>query len=104
MSEPQLEKTLPDTPSPDQSVGQSDGQSVPALPTAALVAELTKALAVHVGPFAKLIVEREMKAELSVFELISKLEEHIPNEDERLVFRVSASHINASMTEPDDEA
>lgn len=95
-SEPQLEKTLPELP--------PETPTAPEAPTPALVAELTKALAVHVGPFSKLIVERETQAELSVFELISKLEEHIPNEDERLVFRVRASHINASMTDSDDGA
>ena len=99
-SEPRLEKTLPEVSSP----AEPEAAAGTATPSPAVVAELTKALAVHVGPFSKLIVERETQAELSVFELISKLEEHIPNEDERLVFRVRASHINAAMTESDDGA
>ncbi len=90
IAEPPLEKTLP---------GASPlSKGAATRPSHALLEELTKALAVHVGPFSKLIVEREMKADPSVFELISKLEEHIPNDDERLIFRVRASHINASMT------
>ena len=92
IADPQLEKTLPEaSPLPKGAATR---------PSDAFLEELTKALAVHVGPFSKLIVEREMKADPSVFELISKLEEHIPNDDERLIFRVRASHINASTIGP----
>lgn len=90
IAESPLEKTLPPaTPVPS---APAEGRATP--PSIAFLDEITKALAVHVGPFAKLIVNREMKTNPNVFELISKLEEHIPNDDERLVFRVRASHIN----------
>jgi class 3 adenylate cyclase len=90
ISKPQLEKTLPPaTPLPSAPAA---GARTP--PSVAFLDEITKALAVHVGPFSKLIVNRELKSNPNVFELISKLVEHIPNEDERLVFRVRASHIN----------
>ncbi|MFT7578288.1 MAG: class 3 adenylate cyclase [Alphaproteobacteria bacterium] len=73
-------------------------------PSKYFVDQITKALAVHLGPFSKLIVEREMKSNPDVFELISKLEEHVPNADERLVFRVRASHINAAANAPGNDA
>ncbi|MGI9480191.1 MAG: adenylate/guanylate cyclase domain-containing protein, partial [Hyphomicrobiaceae bacterium] len=94
IAESQLEKTLPPQDQPLPNV-PTDGRAA-ALPSAVFLDEITKALAVHVGPFSKLIVNREMKSNPNVFELISKLEEHIPNEDERLVFRVRASHINTN--------
>lgn len=97
IAEPQLEKTLPQVSPQSQLSDSAAGES--SRPTAAFLDEITKALAVHVGPFSKMIVEREMKANPSVFELISKLEDHIPNHDERLVFRVSASHINTANIE-----
>lgn len=90
IAEPQLEKTLP----PATPLPSAPGVGARTPPSAAFLDEITKALAVHVGPFSKLIVNRELKSSPNVFELISKLEEHIPNEDERLVFRVRASHIN----------
>ena len=70
-------------------------------PTADFVRQITTALAAHNGPFALRTVERHMATDPSVFELISKLAEEIPNEDERLVFRVRASHINAASKTDD---
>lgn len=96
IAEPQLEKTLPQVaPLPGNP---NTAPAAPARPTAAFLDEISKALAVHVGPFSKMIVEREMKANPSTFELISRLEQHIPNQDERLVFRVTASHINSAKS------
>jgi len=92
---PPLEKTLPE-PLPDPDLAN---QVATGTPSKDFIAQITNALAVHVGPFSKLIVEREMKSNPNVFELISKLEEHVPNADERLVFRVRASHINATVKE-----
>ena len=54
-------------------------------------------MAEHVGPLAKLIVQRELKAGLTNFDLITQLEKHVPTDAERLVFRVRASHINATV-------
>lgn len=103
---PPLEKTLPEELPPE---AQPEPEPIPgptlaiatSAPSQDFIDEITKALAVHLGPFAKLIVEREMKSGPNVFELISMLEEHVPNDDERLVFRVRASQINAAAKEAD---
>ena len=65
----------------------------PEQPSEKCIEMITKALAVHVGPFSKLIVERYMKGKPHVYDLIALLETHIPSEDERTIFRVRASHI-----------
>lgn len=86
-----LEKTLPDISAlPPTEIAPSVRR-----PTPEFIGEIIKALAVHVGPFAKLIVERELKTGPTNFDLITQLEKHIPTEQERLTFRVRASHINA---------
>jgi len=59
-----------------------------------LVTSLTQALAVYVGPLAKYIVERELHKSSSFFDLVTNLEQHIPTENERVAFRLSASVIN----------
>ncbi len=71
--------------------GEFDPQ--PEQPSEKCIEMITKALAVHVGPFSKLIVERYMKGKPHVYDLIGLLETHIPADDEKTIFRVRASHI-----------
>lgn len=58
--------------------------------------DMTRALAVYVGPLAKVIMARELKTCQTSFDLITALEAHVPTEEERLAFRVRASHVNAA--------
>jgi class 3 adenylate cyclase len=64
-----------------------------------LLASLTQALAVHVGPLAKYMVEREAQRSSGFFDLVSNLEQHIPTENERVAFRLTASTINMSSAD-----
>ena len=66
---------------------------MPEQPSEKCIEMITTALAVHVGPFSKLLVERYMKGKPHVFDLIALLETHIPSDDEKMIFRVRASHI-----------
>ncbi|MEM6498200.1 MAG: hypothetical protein AAF709_15940, partial [Pseudomonadota bacterium] len=72
---------------------QGEFDSQPEQPSEKCIEMITKALAVHVGPFSKLIVERYMKGNPHVYDLIALLETHIPADDEKTIFRVRASHI-----------
>ena len=82
---------------------QGEFDPAPAQPTAKCVEMITKALAVHVGPFSKLIVERYLKGKPSVNDLIALLETHIPDDDEKVTFRVRASHICKTFGHSVDE-
>ena len=82
---------------------QGEFDPAPAQPTAKCVEMITKALAVHVGPFSKLIVERYLKGKPSVSDLIALLETHIPDDDEKVTFRVRASHICKTFGHSVDE-
>jgi class 3 adenylate cyclase len=63
--------------------------------------ELAAALAIHLGPVARLIVNRCLSDAFSVYDLAERLENYIPNEDERLLFRLRASHICRSTARTD---
>jgi hypothetical protein len=62
-------------------------------PSEACIQELTAALAIHLGPVARLIVNRCRNDISSSYDLANRLEDYIPSEDERLLFRLRASHI-----------
>lgn len=82
----------PDNP----QAGSATHGNTPQLPDE-FVKEITKAFAEFIGPFAKMIVTKHLKAKPSGFELISELEQHIPTEQERITFRLRASQINQSF-------
>lgn len=82
---------------------QGEFDPAPAQPSAKCVEMITKALAVHVGPFSKLIVERYLKGSPRVDDLIALLETHIPDDDEKVTFRVRASHICKTFGHSVDE-
>ncbi len=62
-------------------------------PSAECIESLTAALAVHLGPFAKVIVNRCLKDASSTEQLVSLLEGQIQSNEERFLFRIRASHI-----------
>lgn len=62
-------------------------------PSAECVESLTAALAVHLGPLAKVLVNRYLKDASSPEQLVSLLEKQIESNEERFRFRISASHI-----------
>lgn len=62
-------------------------------PSAECIESLTAALAVHLGPFAKVLVNRCLKDASSTEQLVSLLEEQIQSNEERFLFRIRASHI-----------
>jgi class 3 adenylate cyclase len=62
-------------------------------PTEECVESLIAALAVHIGPFAKVLVNRMLKNASSAEQLVSLLEEQIQSKEERFLFRIRASHI-----------
>jgi class 3 adenylate cyclase len=62
-------------------------------PSPECVESLTAALAVHLGPLAKVLIDRCLKDSSSAEQLVSSLMEYIPNDNERFLFRVRASHI-----------
>ena len=72
---------------------QGDFNAQPEQPSAKCIEMITKALAVHIGPLSKLIVDRYMNGKPNVYDLIGLLETHIPDDDEKTIFRVRASHI-----------
>jgi len=57
------------------------------------IESLIAALAVHLGPFAKVLVNRMLKKASSPEQLVLLLEEQIQSEEERFLFRVRALHI-----------
>lgn len=62
-------------------------------PSAECIESLTAALAVHLGPFAKVLVNRSLKNASSIDHLVSLLEEQIQSNEERFLFRIRATHI-----------
>ena len=84
--------------------GGGDGRAGGALPdsyeglkgiivTPRLQALIVEALAIHVGPVAKVMVERRIKQASSLDDLIGLLEKDIASSDERMAFRTRASFI-----------
>ena len=63
------------------------------LPSEECVESLIGALAVHLGPFAKVLVNRMLKNASSAEQLVSLLEEQIQSNEERFLFRIRALHI-----------
>lgn len=57
------------------------------------IESLIAALAVHLGPFAKVLVNRMLKKASSPEQLVLLLEEQIQSDEERFLFRVRALHI-----------
>ncbi len=51
-----------------------------------LLSKLEQSLAVHVGPVAKVLVKKNVRASSSMDELVASLIRHIPNEEERTQF------------------
>ena len=62
-------------------------------PSEECIESLIAALAVHLGPFAKVLVNRMLKNASSPEQLVLLLEEQIPSNEERFLFRVRALHI-----------
>ena len=89
-----LEKTSP------EELVLPENEAAPAARrlTKEFIDKIVKALSMHIGPLAKLIVERELKTNPTNFDLITRVEQHVPTEDERLAFRERASQINAASS------
>ncbi len=87
---------LPETPAPNLTA--EPGISPPA---AALsresVRQLTAALAIHLGPVSRVIVNRNLDNVLTPYELAARLEDFIPDHDEKLLFRIRASQICSDL-------
>jgi class 3 adenylate cyclase len=62
-------------------------------PSDECIESLIAALAVHLGPFAKVLVNRMLKKASSTEHLVSLLEEQIESNEERFLFRIRALHI-----------
>jgi hypothetical protein len=62
-------------------------------PSDECIESLIAALAVHLGPFAKVLVNRMLKKASSTEQLVSLLEEQIESNEERFLFRIRALHI-----------
>jgi class 3 adenylate cyclase len=93
---PEQVPTPPDRPAPvSEAASQSGSSAEPAgyRPSAECIESLTAALAVHLGPFAKVLVNRCLKGASSTEQLVALLEEQIPSGEERFLFRIRASHI-----------
>jgi class 3 adenylate cyclase len=82
------------TPSPEtESKSVLSVESAPYRPSEECIESLIAALAVHLGPFAKVLVNRMVKNASSAEQLVSLLEEQIQRNDERSLFRIRALHI-----------
>lgn len=75
---------------------QPKRQQLSTRPSAECLAQLGDALAVHLGPFARVIVERCSARTTTLQELSLQLELEIPNEDERHLFRARIMEICAT--------
>jgi class 3 adenylate cyclase len=73
---------------PDEAAGAAEFR-----PSEECVESLIAALAVHLGPFAKVLINRTIKKSSSAEELVSLLEQQIQVDEERSLFRVRALHI-----------
>lgn len=62
-------------------------------PSDECIESLIAALAVHLGPFAKVLVNRMLKKASNTEQLVSLLEEQIESNEERFLFRIRALHI-----------
>ncbi len=101
--EPPAQQTSP-TPTPkpsDSAVAVPEAESTSGLlaesvgyrPSEECIESLIAALAVHMGPFAKVFVNRSLKNASSAEQLVLLLEEQIQSNEERFLFRVRALHI-----------
>jgi class 3 adenylate cyclase len=61
--------------------------------TSETIAMMTEALAVHIGPLARIVVARCAKGATSLGALADALSDYIPTADEKQQFRVRAMHI-----------
>lgn len=74
-------------------------------PSAECIESLTAALAVHLGPFAKVLVNRHLKDASNTEQLVSLLEKQIQSNEERFMFRMRASHICMTFAnQPTDQS
>jgi hypothetical protein len=55
--------------------------------------ELAEMLAFYVGPMARVLVERCASGGATTDELVNRLAAEIPNEDERMAFRLRAAQV-----------
>jgi class 3 adenylate cyclase len=62
-------------------------------PSDECVGALTTALSVHLGPLAKVLINRQLEDVSSTDHLVSLLDKEFQNNEERFRFRVQASHI-----------
>jgi hypothetical protein len=76
-----------------ESKSGSLAESVGYRPSEECIESLTAALAVHLGPFAKVLVNRLLKNASNAEQLVSLLEEQIQGNEERFLFRIRALHI-----------
>ena len=81
-------------PLPPTQTPTTAARPVPADPfPAECLSQISAALAVHLGPVARILVNRFAVEENRLEDLVGRLVEQIPNDDERVVFRVRASQI-----------
>jgi class 3 adenylate cyclase len=74
-------------------------------PPVGCIEALTAALAVHLGPLAKVLINRSLKDASSIDHLVAMIEEQIQSNEERFQFRIRASHICKTFSDrPSEEA
>lgn len=94
---PPRQPSPPPIPS-DSAVALPEAESESGLlaeyrPSEECIESLIAALAVHLGPFAKVLVNRMLKKASSPEQLVLLLEEQIQSNEERALFRARALHI-----------
>ena len=113
---PRQPSPAPPQPSPtpipsDSAVAVPEAESTSGLPaepaayrpSEECIESLIAALAVHLGPFAKVLVNRMLKNASSAEQLVSLLEEQIQSKEERFLFHVRALHICMTFANPQSD-
>ena len=83
-----------------ESTSGSPAESAAYRPSEECIESLIAALAVHLGPFAKVLVNRMLKNASSAEQLVLLLEEQIQSKEERFLFHVRALHICMTFANP----
>ena len=88
-----------------EAESKSDLSAEPAgyRPSEECIESLIAALAVHLGPFAKVLVNRMLKNASSPEQLVLLLEEQIQSKEERFLFHVRALHICMTFANPQSD-
>ncbi|MDX2287824.1 MAG: adenylate/guanylate cyclase domain-containing protein [Hyphomicrobiaceae bacterium] len=81
-------RAAPAPPAPPVATANRAGQSVlERAPTPATIAVVAEALAVHLGPVARVMASRKAQAATSLGDLVTALEQHVPTAAEQHAFR-----------------